>query len=175
MALRYKRKRWLDVRTYVGCSGVKRTCCERDQSVAREPWRTLARIQTRSAAVLCYPLSGAREILGSGNAASSSRCSEAQAAAWSANARAQQRFERMGRIGVLVNLFADDPESVAASLSFRRACGIYGWIVGRNIQMDVAGPPAISATIVNLRQNWSRSRRTPFWPPPRLPFDPCWN
>ena len=32
------------------------------------------------------------------------------AAAWSANARAQQQFERMGRIGVLMNLSADDPE-----------------------------------------------------------------
>ena len=63
------------------------------------------------------------------------------AAAWSANARAQQQFERMGRIGVLMNLSADDPESVARVAAFQESLRDLGWIVGRNIQMDVRWAP----------------------------------
>ena len=42
-----KRRTWhtasvFDVRYYVGCWGVKRTCCKRDQSVAGDPTQTSA-------------------------------------------------------------------------------------------------------------------------------------
>jgi ABC-type uncharacterized transport system substrate-binding protein len=63
------------------------------------------------------------------------------AAAWSANARAQQQSERMRRIGVLVNLSEDDPESVARVAAFQNGLQDLGWTVGRNIQMDVRWAP----------------------------------
>jgi ABC-type uncharacterized transport system substrate-binding protein len=62
------------------------------------------------------------------------------AAAWPANARAQQS-ERMRRIGVLMNLPADDPESVARVAAFQEGLQDLGWTVGRNIQMDVRWAP----------------------------------
>jgi putative tryptophan/tyrosine transport system substrate-binding protein len=96
------------------------------------------------------------------------------AAAWSANARAQQQFERMGRIGVLMNLSADDPESVARVAAFQESLRDLGWIVGRNIQMDVRWAPGnfgdnrkYAAELVALAPDAI--------PPPRLPLDPCWN
>jgi putative tryptophan/tyrosine transport system substrate-binding protein len=62
------------------------------------------------------------------------------AAAWPANARAQQS-ERMRRIGVLMNLPADDPESVARVAAFQEGLQDLGWTLGRNIQMDVRWAP----------------------------------
>ena len=59
------------------------------------------------------------------------------AAAWPLAARAQQR-EPMRRIGVLMNLAADDPEGqtrVAASLQGLQEAG---WAVGRNHTSDCA-------------------------------------
>ena len=57
------------------------------------------------------------------------------AAAWPLAARAQQR-ERMWRIGVLMNLPSDDPESQARNAAFLQTLGGLGWIVGRNITID---------------------------------------
>jgi ABC-type uncharacterized transport system substrate-binding protein len=61
-------------------------------------------------------------------------------AAWPLAARAQQP-DRMRRIGVLMNLPADDPESVARVAAFQEGLQDLGWTVGRNIQMDVRWAP----------------------------------
>jgi putative tryptophan/tyrosine transport system substrate-binding protein len=57
------------------------------------------------------------------------------AAAWPLAARAQQR-ERMRRIGVLMYLAADDPDSPARVAAFAQGLQELGWIDGRNIRID---------------------------------------
>jgi putative tryptophan/tyrosine transport system substrate-binding protein len=47
-----------------------------------------------------------------------------------------QPAERMRRLGVLVNLAADDPESQARIGAFLQALQEFGWTMGRNIQID---------------------------------------
>jgi ABC-type uncharacterized transport system substrate-binding protein len=58
------------------------------------------------------------------------------AAAWPLMARAQQR-ERMRRIGVLMNLAADDPESQARIVAFSQGLAELGWTVGCNMRIDI--------------------------------------
>jgi len=57
------------------------------------------------------------------------------AAAWPLAARAQQP-ERMRRIGALMYLSADDPDSPAYVAAFARGLQELGWIEGRNIRID---------------------------------------
>jgi putative ABC transport system substrate-binding protein len=57
------------------------------------------------------------------------------AAAWPLAARAQQR-ERVRRIGVLINLTADDPEGRARLAAFLEGLRELGWTDGRNIQIE---------------------------------------
>jgi putative tryptophan/tyrosine transport system substrate-binding protein len=57
------------------------------------------------------------------------------AAAWPLAARAQQA-ERMRRIGVLINLTADDPEGRARLAAFLEGLRDLGWTDGRNIQIE---------------------------------------
>jgi putative ABC transport system substrate-binding protein len=57
------------------------------------------------------------------------------AAAWPLAARAQQR-ERIRRIGVLMNLAADDTEAQARLAAFLQGLQELGWTVGRNVQID---------------------------------------
>ena len=57
------------------------------------------------------------------------------AAAWPLAARAQQP-ERMRRIGVLINLTADDPEGRARHAAFLEGLRELGWTDGRNIQIE---------------------------------------
>jgi putative ABC transport system substrate-binding protein len=57
------------------------------------------------------------------------------AAAWPLTARAQQT-ERMRRIGVLMNLAGDDPESPVRVAAFAQGLQELGWIVGRNVRID---------------------------------------
>ena len=57
------------------------------------------------------------------------------AAAWPLAARAQQA-ERVRRIGVLMNLSADDPEGQARLAAFRQGLQQAGWSVGGNIRID---------------------------------------
>jgi putative tryptophan/tyrosine transport system substrate-binding protein len=57
------------------------------------------------------------------------------AAAWPLAARAQQS-ERMRRIGALMNLASDDPESQARNAALLQRLGELGWIVGRNVRID---------------------------------------
>src|SRR5262249_44409715 len=57
------------------------------------------------------------------------------AAAWPLAAHAQQR-ERTRRIGVLLNLAADDPESQRRMTVFVQGLQQLGWTDGRNIQIE---------------------------------------
>jgi len=54
---------------------------------------------------------------------------------WPRAARAQQG-ERMRRIGVLMNLAADDPESQARMTAFLQGLQQLGWTDGRNVRID---------------------------------------
>jgi Phage integrase family/ABC transporter substrate binding protein len=58
------------------------------------------------------------------------------AAAWPLAARAQQR-ERMRRIGILMNLGADDPQAQARVAAFLQGLQEAGWAVDRNVQIDI--------------------------------------
>ena len=55
--------------------------------------------------------------------------------AWPLAARAQQG-NRVRRIGVLMNLPSDDPESVARIATFAQGLGELGWTIGRNVQIE---------------------------------------
>jgi ABC-type uncharacterized transport system substrate-binding protein len=57
------------------------------------------------------------------------------AAAWPLAARAQQA-ERMRRIGVLMNVAADDPEGQARIAAFHQGLQERGWTLGRNARID---------------------------------------
>jgi putative ABC transport system substrate-binding protein len=57
------------------------------------------------------------------------------AATWPLTARAQQP-ERMRRIGVLMNLAADDPESQARIGALLQGLQEFGWSIGRNVRID---------------------------------------
>jgi putative tryptophan/tyrosine transport system substrate-binding protein len=57
------------------------------------------------------------------------------AAAWPFAARAQQG-EKMRRIGVLMNLPADDPESQRRMVAFVQQLQQLGWTDGRNVRID---------------------------------------
>jgi putative ABC transport system substrate-binding protein len=70
------------------------------------------------------------------------------AAAWPLAARAQQR-ERMRRIGVLMNLAADDPEGQARLAAFLQSLQEAGWTVGHNAQIDIRWGAADAEQIRN--------------------------
>jgi putative tryptophan/tyrosine transport system substrate-binding protein len=57
------------------------------------------------------------------------------AAAWPLTALAQQT-ERVRRIGVLLNVAADDPESLTRVTAFAQGLQELGWIDGRNVRID---------------------------------------
>src|SRR5262249_9449871 len=57
------------------------------------------------------------------------------AAAWPLAARAQQG-ERARRVGVLMNLAADDAEGQARLTAFLQALQQLGWTDGRNVRID---------------------------------------
>jgi putative ABC transport system substrate-binding protein len=57
------------------------------------------------------------------------------AAAWPLAARAQQT-QRMRRIGVLVNLPADDPQAQVRNAALLQGLQELGWTVGRNVRID---------------------------------------
>jgi putative tryptophan/tyrosine transport system substrate-binding protein len=57
------------------------------------------------------------------------------AAAWPLAARAQQR-EKMRRVGVLMGMTADDPESQVRLAAFAQGLQQLGWSVGQNLQID---------------------------------------
>lgn len=55
--------------------------------------------------------------------------------AWPPTVRAQQA-ERLRRVGVLINLAADDPESAARITAFAQGLQEFGWTAGRNVRID---------------------------------------
>src|SRR5262249_26035041 len=57
-------------------------------------------------------------------------------AGWPLAARAQQG-ERMRRIGVLMNLAAEDAEGQARLAAFLQGLQEAGWAVGRNVRVDI--------------------------------------
>jgi putative ABC transport system substrate-binding protein len=57
-------------------------------------------------------------------------------AAWPLAARAQ-RSDTIRRIGVLMNLTADDPEGQARIAAFHKGLQEWGWTLGRNARIDV--------------------------------------
>jgi len=57
------------------------------------------------------------------------------AVAWPLAARAQQP-ERMRRVGVLMNLTADDPEASARVTAFAQGLQQLGWTAGHNVRID---------------------------------------
>jgi putative tryptophan/tyrosine transport system substrate-binding protein len=77
------------------------------------------------------------------------------AAAWPLAARAQQSGG-MRRIGVLVNLAADDPESQARIGAFLQGLQEFGWAIGRNVRVeyrwaaDAASVPGYAVELVAL-------------------------
>jgi len=58
------------------------------------------------------------------------------AVAWPLAARGQPG-ERMRRVGVLMNLTADDPEGQARLAAFLQGLQEGGWAVGRNVRVDI--------------------------------------
>src|SRR3954447_18055758 len=63
------------------------------------------------------------------------------AAVWPTIARAQQP-ERMRRVGVLMNLAAEDAESKERAANFLQALRNLGWVDGRNMRIDFRWPAA---------------------------------
>ena len=57
-------------------------------------------------------------------------------AAWPVAARAQQR-QPMRRVGILMHLAAEDPESVRSIVAFGQGLEQLGWSEGRNVRMDI--------------------------------------
>jgi putative ABC transport system substrate-binding protein len=89
------------------------------------------------------------------------------AAFWPLAVRAEQRDE-VRRIGVIVNVAADDPEAQASVAAFKQAMQQLGWIEGRNLQIDfrgAAGDPermqAFAKELVALKPYVILSRSTP--------------
>ena len=60
----------------------------------------------------------------------------ATSVSWPLAAKAQ-RAERVRRIGVLMNLSADDPEGQARVAAFLQGLQEAGWAVGRNLRIDI--------------------------------------
>jgi hypothetical protein len=78
------------------------------------------------------------------------------AAAWPLATRAQQT-EGMRRIGVLMGLPEDDPETKARAVKFRQELERLGWAEGRNVRIDTRFAPAgaqaqvLAKELVDLR------------------------
>jgi putative tryptophan/tyrosine transport system substrate-binding protein len=63
------------------------------------------------------------------------------AATWPLGARAQQ-VDRMRRIGVLVSLTEDDPDTKARLAGLQQGLERLGWSEGRNVRIDYRFDPA---------------------------------
>jgi putative tryptophan/tyrosine transport system substrate-binding protein len=81
-------------------------------------------------------------------------------AAWPLAAQAQQR-ERMRRIGVLINLAADDPESPLRVAAFALGLSQLGWTAGRNVQIDTRWGGGDAERTRKYVASWWRSARLP--------------
>jgi putative tryptophan/tyrosine transport system substrate-binding protein len=70
------------------------------------------------------------------------------AAAWPVMAGAQQA-ERMRRIGVLMNITADDPDARANNAAFLQVLQQLGWVDGRNVRIDTRWASGDAANLRN--------------------------
>jgi putative ABC transport system substrate-binding protein len=86
------------------------------------------------------------------------------AAAWPLAAWAQQG-ERVRRIGVLMNVAADDPEGQARLTAFVQGLQQLGWTDGRNVRIDYRWGGG-DADRIRRYAAWSRSS---VWPRLRCP------
>src|SRR5262245_16632142 len=84
------------------------------------------------------------------------------AAAWPFAARAQpaaaQQGERMRRLGVLMSLAADDPESPPRAKALQQGLRQFGWIEDQNIKVEyrwTAGDPDRAATFAKELVAWN--------------------
>ena len=89
------------------------------------------------------------------------------AASWPLAAHAQQHDE-IRRIGVVVNVAADDPEAQDSITAFKQTMQQLGWSEGRNLQIDflgAAGDPermqAFAKELVALQSSVILTRSTP--------------
>jgi len=89
------------------------------------------------------------------------------AVSWPLAVRAQQHDE-VRRIGVLVNVAADDPEAQTSLTAFKQALQQLGWSEGRNLQIDfrgAAGDPermqAFAKELVAFQPHVILTRSTP--------------
>ena len=80
--------------------------------------------------------------------------------------------ERTRRVGVLMNLAADDPEGQTRIAAFRQELQQLGWTDGHDVGSTTAGRTTPVAFTDMLRSFW-RSRRTSFWPRPPQAFKHC--
>jgi len=80
------------------------------------------------------------------------------AAAWPLAARGQQG-ERVRRVGVLMNLAADDSLSTARVTAFAQGLQELGCTVGRNLQIDTRWAAADADLFRRYEPNWWRPRR----------------
>ena len=69
-------------------------------------------------------------------------------AAWPVVARAQH-LSGVRRIGVLTRKAADDSESAVRLTAFVSGLQELGWSIGRNVQIDTVGAPAIRTDCAN--------------------------
>jgi len=74
------------------------------------------------------------------------------AVAWPLAARAQQG-ERMRRIGVLMGV-ADDAEGQVRVKALQQGLQELGWIEGRNVRIDIAGPAVTQPAYAPTRPSW---------------------
>ena len=83
--------------------------------------------------------------------------------------------ESMRRIGVLLNLAADDVEGQArVPAAFAQGLKELGWSEGHN-QVDTRWATGDAPRFVDTRRNWSRLRRTSSWLMARHPWLRCFR
>src|SRR5262245_44303086 len=69
--------------------------------------------------------------------------------AWPLAAHAQQR-DRVRRIGVLMGAASDDPDAQASIAAFHQGLQEAGWVIGRNLRVDVRWSAGDSARLREL-------------------------
>ena len=125
---------------------------------------------------LCYRWAATFRLEGSGDSFHRTprvhHAARRRGGAWPLAARAQQP-ERMRRIGVLMSLAADDPESQARIAAFLQGLQQLGW-TDRPQRADrhPLGGGRCRRAFADTRRNWSRSRRTSSWPMAARPWRP---
>jgi putative ABC transport system substrate-binding protein len=74
---------------------------------------------------------------------------------------------RVRRIGVLLNVTADDPQSQARLAAFAQGLQQLGWTIGQNVLVDYRwGRAVMPRSCARMPRNWLRSAQTSSWPIP---------